>query len=200
MGPAVPTEGATMSRATVPSLLIAGTAVLATVFFGAVHANAASTVGTVSVSGNTATFQAGSGASNDLDVATTGDHVFSLIDHGAPLQLAASARSRCVLDSISLRCNGITSVIVNMGDRNDKLHAEGSTRLTASGGSGNDRLEAATYDVAVTFRGNSGNDVLIGGRAGDRLDAGSGNNQRIEGNGGRDTCTGSNVVKVSCEA
>ena len=78
--------------------------------------------------------------------------------------------------------------------------AEGYARLRASGGSGNDNLEASFYHERVTFQGNEGNDVLIGGDRNDRLEAGSGRNQRTEGNNGRDICSGSDVDKVSCEA
>jgi Ca2+-binding RTX toxin-like protein len=97
------------------------------------------------------------------------------------------------------RCTGISSITVELGNRNDVLHGEGYARLRASGGSGNDNLEARNYNERLTFQGNGGNDVLIGGERNDRLDAGSGRNQRTEGNGGRDVCSGSDVTKVSCE-
>ena len=179
--------------------LIVGTAVLATVLASAVPAQAAE-AGTVSVQGSSLTFRAGDDVANDLDVLSTRDRFFSLIDSAAPVRLASSARNRCTLDGAIVRCTGISSVTVELGNRNDNLHAEGYARLRAYGRSGNDNLEARVYEERVTFQGNDGNDVLIGGVRNDRLEAGSGRNQRTEGNGGRDVCSGSDVVKVSCEA
>jgi Ca2+-binding RTX toxin-like protein len=189
-----------MPTTTVPKLLIIGTAAVATVLAGTATARAASAAGTVSVQGTSLTFQAGDDVANNVEVFSTQDPVLALSDHAAPVRLASSARNRCTLDGAIVRCTGITSITVQLGNRNDKLHAEGFARLRASGGSGNDRLEAGSYQGQVTFQGDGGNDVLIGGVRNDRLDAGSGSNQRTEGNGGRDVCTGSNVVKISCEA
>jgi len=192
-------KGAMMSTTTVPRLLIFGTAVLATVLAGAAPAQAAPAAGTVSVQGSSVTFRAGDDAANDLEVFSTRDRFFALIDDAAPVRLASSARNRCTVDGAIVRCTGISSITLELGNRNDNLHAEGYARLRASGGSGNDNLEARFYQERLTFRGNGGNDVLIGGVRNDRLEAGSGRNQRTEGNGGRDVCSGSDVVKVSCE-
>jgi Ca2+-binding RTX toxin-like protein len=189
-----------MSVATLPRLVVLGTAVLATVVAGAVQADAASTAGTVSVSGSSVTFQAGDGVANNVEVYTTLDRVLALSDNAASVKLSSSARNRCTLDAAIVRCTGVTSVTVVLGNRDDKLHAEGYAQLRASGGSGNDNLEAGGYQEPVTLLGEDGNDVLTGGVRGDRLDAGSGHNQRIQGNGGRDVCSGSDAVKVSCEA
>ena len=188
-----------MSTTTIPRLLILSAAVLATVLAGAAPAQAAPAAGTVSVQGSSATFRAGDGVANNLQVASTLDPIFAIIDDAAPIRLASSARNRCVVDGAIVRCTGITSVNLELGNRNDTVHAEGYARLRASGGSGNDYLEANFYQERVTFQGNSGNDVLIGGDRNDRLEAGSGRNQRTEGNGGRDVCSGSDVTKVSCE-
>jgi hypothetical protein len=190
-----------MSRATMPRLLIFSAAALAAVLAGSGtgFAQAAPAAGTVSVQGSSLTFRAGNNVANDVDVFSTLDPIVALTDDAAPITLASSARDRCVLDGAFVRCTGISSVTLELGNRNDNLHAEGFARLRASGGSGNDNLEARSYDERLTFQGNNGNDVLIGGDRNDRLEAGSGRNQRAEGNGGRDVCSGSDVVKVSCE-
>ncbi len=179
-------------------LLIVGTAALATVLAGAAPAQAASP-GTVSVQGGSVTFRAGNDVANNLEVLSTRDRFFALIDSAAPVRLAASARSRCTVDGAIVRCTGITSVTLELGNRNDLLHAEGFATLRAYGRSGNDNLEATSYQERLTLQGNDGNDVLIGGARNDRLDAGSGRNQRAVGNGGRDVCSGSDVTKVLCE-
>lgn len=189
-----------MSTRTMLRFLMLSTAVLATVLAGAAPAQAAPAAGTVSVQGSSVTFRAGANVANDVQVFSTRDRFFALIDSAAPVRLASSARNRCTLDGAIVRCTGISSITVELGNRNDNLHAEGFARLRASGGSGNDNLEARSYEARLTFRGNDGNDVLIGGTRNDRLEAGSGRNQRTEGNGGRDVCSGSDVVKVSCEA
>lgn len=179
-------------------LLIVGTAALATVLAGAAPAQAASP-GTVSLQGDTVTFRAGNDVANDLEVLSTQDRFFALIDDAAPVRLASSARNRCTVDGPIVRCTGISAVTLELGNRNDRLHAEGFARLRAYGRSGNDNLEATFYRERLTFQGNDGNDVLTGGDRNDRLEAGSGRNQRTVGNGGRDVCSGSNVTKVSCE-
>jgi Ca2+-binding RTX toxin-like protein len=189
-----------MPTTTVPRLLIISTAAMATILAGTGPARAASAAGTVSVQGSSLTFRAGGDVANDVEVFSTLDRILALIDHAAPVTLASSARGRCTLDGAIVRCTGISSVTVELGNRNDNLHAEGYARLRATGGSGNDNLEAGSYQEQVTFQGNGGNDVLIGGVRNDRLEAGSGRNQRTEGNGGRDVCTGSDIVKISCEA
>jgi Ca2+-binding RTX toxin-like protein len=188
-----------MSTMTTPRVLLISAAVLTAVLVGAAPVQAAPATGTVSVQGSSVTFRAGD-AANDVQVLSTRDRFFALIDQGAPVTLASSARNRCTLDGATVRCTGISSVTLDLGNRNDHLHAEGYARLSARGGAGNDNLEARFYHERVTFQGNEGNDVLIGGERNDRLEAGSGRNQRTEGNGGRDVCSGSGVVKVSCEA
>jgi Ca2+-binding RTX toxin-like protein len=173
--------------------------VLVTVFAGAAPAQAAPAAGTVSVSGSSLTFRAGSGVANNVSVFSTQDRFFALVDGAAPVKLASSARNRCRFDGDVVQCTGISSITVELGNRSDNLHAEGYARLRVTGGSGDDNLEATSHEERVTLQGNEGNDVLIGGDRNDRLEAGSGRNQRTEGNGGTDFCSGSDVVKVSCE-
>ena len=192
-----------MFRRTMPKVLIFSVAAVAAVFAGTAWAGqvgqAAPAAGTVSVDGGSVSFRAGDNAANDVEVFTTQDEVFAMTDNGAPIRLASSARDRCELDDGFVRCTGISSVTVDLGDRSDKLQAEGFARLQAFGQSGNDRMAVTFYTRGVTLRGGSGNDTLIGGDGDDRLDAGSGRNQRAEGNAGRDFCSGSDVTKVSCE-
>jgi Ca2+-binding RTX toxin-like protein len=188
-----------MITTTLPRFLILSAAVLATVVAVAAPAEAAPATGTVSVQGSSLSFRAGDNVANVVTVLSTRDRFFALIDDAAPVTLAASARGRCTVDSGTVRCTGISSVTVELGNRNDTLHAEGYARLRAYGRSGNDNLEATFYQESLTFQGNDGNDRLIGGVRNDRLEAGPGRGQRTEGNGGRDVCSGSDVVKVSCE-
>jgi Ca2+-binding RTX toxin-like protein len=62
-----------------------------------------------------------------------------------------------------------------------------------------DRLEGS--EGPNTLVGSDGDDVLHGLGGGDRLDASAGNNQRVYGGPGTDTCYGSNLVVVDqCEA
>jgi hypothetical protein len=62
-----------------------------------------------------------------------------------------------------------------------------------SGGSGNDQVYANNAWVPVNFKGNGGNDILIGGFFGDRIDGGSGNDL-VQGGGGNDTLYGGTGV------
>src|SRR2546423_11669114 len=143
-----------MSTTTVPRLLIIGTAAMATVLAGTTSARAASAAGTVSVQGTSLTFQAGDDVANNVEVFSTQDPVLALIDHPAPVRLASSARNRCALDGAIVRCTGITSVTVELGNRNDRLHAEGFARLRASGGSGTDTPAAGSPQEQVTLQSN----------------------------------------------
>jgi hypothetical protein len=188
-----------MSASTAPRLLILTVAVVATVAGTATAAQAAPAAGTVSVQGRSLTFRAGDDVANDLHVLSTQDNFVAVIDAAAPVTLARSARDRCEQDGTFVRCTGITSIRLVLGNRNDNLEAEGFQRLEASGQSGDDTLDAGFYEARVTLRGNDGNDTLIGGNRSDRLDAGSGSNQLANGNAGEDRCTGSNLTRVSCE-
>jgi len=62
-----------------------------------------------------------------------------------------------------------------------------------NGGSGGDQIYASNAFAQFDMKGNAGNDILIGGIFGDRIDGGSGNDL-VRGSGGRDTLYGRSGV------
>jgi Ca2+-binding RTX toxin-like protein len=61
--------------------------------------------------------------------------------------------------------------------------------LTASGGAGNNRLDAAGFSGVALLRGDAGNDVLVGGVGDDSINGGDGND-RLTGGSGNDRVSG----------
>jgi Ca2+-binding RTX toxin-like protein len=99
---------------------------------------------------------------------------------------------------------GGATVNVNGGDgANDTLTVSGAYtdfQLTGvrgfevfTGGDGADNVDWSDATVAVTMRGNGGNDTLRGGSAGDLITGGEGNDA-LYGNGGVDTIYGEGGV------
>lgn len=55
--------------------------------------------------------------------------------------------------------------------------------LTASGGAGNNRLDAAAFSGAVLLRGDAGNDIIVGGAGDDSMNGGDGDDRLVGGDG-----------------
>jgi Ca2+-binding RTX toxin-like protein len=78
----------------------------------------------------------------------------------------------------SFGANGKYVVFGLAGDDTIRLsasYAPEGIQVTAFGGEGNDRIDAFRSQGAVVMYGDAGNDILIGGKAGDTLDGGAGN-------------------------
>lgn len=86
--------------------------------------------------------------------------------------------------------SGVARVEADFGTGNDSLTLTSGFGLAvnASGGSGNDVL-SSTGNANVTFNGNEGNDILIGGFGNDTLDGGIGDDY-LEGQAGNDILKG----------
>ncbi len=114
-------------------------------------------------------------------------------DDGAPL----SAGAGCVahIDG-AVRCElpsgPVVSVGAELGDGDDRALVGGAGRfvsVSVRGGDGADRIELATTVLAVGADGGAGDDELLGGPIGERLDGGPGAD-RLSGGGGDDVLSG----------
>ncbi|HEX4735610.1 MAG TPA: hypothetical protein VH247_14450, partial [Thermoleophilaceae bacterium] len=99
--------------------------------------------GTASVAGRTLTFVAAAGEANAVGV----DHqsgTFFLRDTGAPP--SAGAGCRLAADEVQCPDNGITAVVVELGDANDNAGISSfeltGVDITVHGGPGNDSLSS----------------------------------------------------------
>lgn len=147
-------------------------------------------VGTVSLDDFTLTYKAGPGVANKITVAGTLDEYFYIHDDVAFVRLVNDPERRCTqVDRHSVRCVGVATARVSLGDLNDSFTAEGYAPLRVSGGPGNDTLDAGNQARPVLLLGDEGDDLLVGGDGDDTLHAGPGVRQRTVGNDGLDTCT-----------
>ena len=157
----------------------------------------------------TVVFNAGDGVTNNVKIYGTLDPLLALNDAAASIKIHPSARSICVLDDENdhiVRCRRPESerqkltVVVNLGDRNDRLDADivdpGTefpkdifVDVTANGGAGDDRLTAPNSMALVRLSGGIGRDHLVGGDGNDTLSGGDGNDTLI-GGPGRDNLNG----------
>jgi len=111
---------------------------------------AASTAG---VQGTTLTVAGASGERNRVSIGVSGDRV-TVTDTGATIRAGAgcSASGR----TVSCPLAGLTELVADLGDRNDRIGVSRGVRLRAR------------------LRGGSGDDVLAGGGGPDELDGGTG--------------------------
>jgi Ca2+-binding RTX toxin-like protein len=193
-----------MSKTTRAALLtLAGAAAvsLAAVTLPADAAPVPAASGTVTVRMFLLEYRAGAGVSNAVHLISTKDGYVSLHDDNAPVTLGPAAQYRCLqVDPSTVRCpGGIYAAILDLGDRNDSLTAQGFATLGARGGPGDDRLDASMSEEHVNLTGDQGNDELYGGSSEDVLDTGPGSHQKAVGNAGEDVCTGADTTRTFCE-
>ena len=135
------------------------------------------------------------GEANALELRIDGDAVVAR-DGGAPLRAGAGClgepdgAARCPLAT-----GRVATITADLGDGDDRALLGGGGEigaLTVRGGDGADRIELATTVLTVTADGGAGDDELVGGPAGERLDGGAGAD-RLSGGEGDDTLTGDSV-------
>lgn len=132
-------------------------------------------------------FESQPGEPNRLTVAEGSDGAFYLRDMGAPLSAGAGCAT---LDPNAVRCRPRATVLsasIEVGDRDDVVHATASgfpTTFRLRGGDGADQLSASGE-----LLGGAGDDVLLGGGGHDELRGGAGDDT-LRGGGGNDTLTG----------
>ena len=80
------------------------------------------------------------------------------------------------------------SVVVREKRQVSRFAASGVQSVSVFAMDGNDRVDCRSVDLPCRINGQHGNDVLVGGRADDRLDGGGGND-RLFGSAGRDRLT-----------
>ncbi len=114
-----------------------------------------------------------------------------------PAQATLSSRALEANGDLVLRADN-TETSVGVGYWDDRIRvavaggpmtdypADRVRRLVFHGGSGGDRLDAASLRVPVVAHGNGGNDTILGGSAPDHLNGGTGSDT-LRGNGGDDT-------------
>jgi Ca2+-binding RTX toxin-like protein len=170
---------------------------------------------TVTRSGSTLVFTAGSATTNHVTVSQSSGN-FTIQDGGAPINPGAG--SGCVNDganTVVCVATGIASLDISTLDRNDTVDLAVSVPATISGGGGDDTLRGGSRGDVIrgdggsdTLQGRAGNDSLIGGNGNDRfesrisVDTGSDN---YNGGSGIDTMTyitgpmGSQDIMVSLD-
>ena len=123
---------------------------------------------TVTVSGSSLNFNAGSGEANSLKITKSGGN-FRVVDTGAT---AVTANAGCTQVSpriASCPVGAVTIVNAYLWDQDDTA--------------------VFTGDTTARLYGYKGRDDLTGGSGGDTLDAGTGTQERLVGRGGNDTLT-----------
>lgn len=113
----------------------------------------------VSVSSGVLSYQADSGVANDVTIEPDGAD-YKLTDGAASL----TAGSGCTAASSTVvRCSGVTSAMIELGDSADELGSVGGTTiaLNVDGGDDDDTLTGGYGCDALT--GNDGNDDLVSG-------------------------------------
>jgi Ca2+-binding RTX toxin-like protein len=87
---------------------------------------------------------------------------------------------------------GAAGAVIVKGATNQSQETQtftGVTQVTGDGGAGHDRFDATGLNIAVDFKGNVGNDTVIGGNLNDTLEGGDGEDHLI-GNAGNDSISG----------
>jgi len=142
---------------------------LSAVLLLAGSANAA----TVSVAGGVLTYQGANGFNHGVNVTQSAANQIDV--HGFDLDVV-TAGAGCVADTPdpgTVRCTGVTSLVLNGADRHDSWTLSSITLpLTENGNGGDD-----------TLSGTGGNDVLNGGSGNDFLDSGDGDDTMNGGAG-----------------
>ena len=183
-------------------------------------AGPASAATQVSKSGEQLIVATAAGKANDLFIRRSSNETFILFrDRGdtvtpGPGCQAAGTEVQCS----AIGANRPKQIVVNAGDADDRVVANGALRSTLNGqagndtltagfagadrntltgGTGDDRLFAGSGDI---LRGNAGNDLLVGSIFSDFLNGGAGNddlrggdgNDELRGDAGNDDLDGGN--------
>jgi len=139
--------------------------------------------GTVTRSGSTLIFTAGSGTANDVVVSLfSGNYIIQ--DFNAPI--TPGAGSGCVnsgANKVLCVASGVGALSISLLDLNDSVElasfANGVTvPATISGGTGNDNLTGGEGND--TINGDGGDDKPVGGPGNDTLNGGGGNDTFVE--------------------
>ncbi|GAA0795619.1 hypothetical protein [Spirilliplanes yamanashiensis] len=170
--------------------------------------------GSVTLIGSTLTYTAGASTRNRITADGTADFYAAVVDEATAITIASAPAGRCFKNhSRHVRCTGVKKIRVFLGDGDDTLWTGNAVPVEASGGPGHDRLDGEHSHAAVHLRGDTGDDVLLGGRATDQLSGGAGDDmlraggatvpnvtpQRIDGGPGADRCSGEFSIRVDCE-
>ncbi|HVK11736.1 MAG TPA: DUF4397 domain-containing protein [Gemmataceae bacterium] len=138
----------------------------------------------------TLAFNGGAGRDAVLAAGTAGADTITAADTPAGLSL--------VVNGGTILATGIEALTASGGDGNDVIDASGVTSLpvAVAGGRGNDTIDGGSRDDLIdggagddVIRGNDGNDFLFGGAGNDSLLGGNGDDVLI-GLGGTDTADG----------
>jgi serralysin len=161
----------------------AGAALLATVAIGAfaTPALAAGPEGRAWVSGSRVNFVAGDRVANRVAITRKGNTV--TIDDRVRIKAGKGCKA-VKGDRTKVRCavkKGPKLVLIQLYDRNDSVVNKSDLRMSAQGGSGNDRLVGGPRNDGLY--GMSGADRLYGMGGDDTLDADTGNDMLAGGDG-----------------
>jgi Ca2+-binding RTX toxin-like protein len=140
-------------------------------------------------SGDTITYTAAAGEANQLTITQAGGDV--VLDESSA-SITITDGGGCPITAGNARCPqaGVTKIVVNLDDRDDRLFPFDVTVLspvTATGGSGNDTLFGTQQPD--TIDGGDGSDSLHSLSGDDTLTGGAGNDQ-FDGGDGKDTISG----------
>jgi len=144
---------------------------------------------TISMSGGVLTYTAAAGEMNTVTLALGTDPALCEPQSAPCIDVQEAGENASITSAPgcvdqgyrSVKCAAPTSVVANLGDRDDAMFDwEGPS--TIDGGSGND-LPLNGYGGADTINGGAGDDALFGGDGNDRLDGGDGDDA-FEGFGG----------------
>ena len=122
----------------------------------------AAAASTASVSGGTLTVGAGAGERNDLGIEQRPDGYFLEDNSGPVVPSAGCAAATGPYGNKGALCSGVSSIAVNLGDRDDTLRPIGllAAPLTYSGGAGSDLIiyvqAAAAINVSSDGLANDG--------------------------------------------
>ena len=161
---------------------------------GTAHAATGTTVTKV---GNELVVTAAAGRANDISVRRAPNPQFILVtDRGDALVAGAG----CTVGGLDATCSaiGISRIVVNAGDGNDRVVVDFNNPSTINGGTGNDILSGVNIVGDDTINGGDGNDNMFGnggfdrmfGQAGNDVINGGGDSDGMSGGTGNDTMFG----------
>jgi Ca2+-binding RTX toxin-like protein len=153
----------------------------------------AGAVTTFSLSAGTLVIGTGAGEANRIGVRPVSSNVVEVDELGAQIANLRPGSSCEKVRADRVRCTGVSSITVNLGDGADNLGC-GSTCLTTSfptevdGGPGNDFLVTGHANDSVD--GGAGNDNISTDVGNDSLDGGDGNDEFSAGRGNDEILAG----------
>ena len=143
---------------------------------------ASASAATLVKSSSTLTYTAAAGETNQVTFTVTGRSRSPGTPSGVPVDDDPITPTGCTPSGGGYSCTGITRVVIDTGDGDDTVDADGISAVAQiSGGAGNDTLDAGAG--ADTLTGGDGDDSLDGGAGNDILDAGAGDDDLNGGTG-----------------